>query len=359
MTYTVEKGAASANEFHGRDILLAQLTATAASLVSLAATMEAHAGRELRAPKSSARRVASPKVSLATPDLFARASPRPPAANIEGGEPSVAASPPEVASPVALLVYVAGCVGLRRLSRRLAREHTLSPTEGCCYKIGVVTRARSASTDMKDHDLSGRISALGTDRYGGTVVDAWGGTHAVDGHAAWSLCALGVKKPPSDPRIAIRTRCIEISLPAGASVRAFDASLRRALAPHALHERFPYEARHTNYADLGERRRRDLAREIYVGIDPIAGGDMLVAAVERAMTAYEQNGSTSPGDRAPAGRQHIDRNPSPPADMMPGCESRRSAGERKPKNGKLRKPMSAIQHRAMHARQRAQERWRP
>lgn len=240
-----------------------------------------------------------------------------------------------------MLVYWIGCAGLQTAAQRLGPGQRID-------RIGCTT----------ERDLADRLSATSADAYGSWARDATGVLASEPGFERWIMQRIGATRGALDPAVMVRTRSIEIQLPAGMTRRWFDRALHTALSPWCLATRIPAATRYTRYSVGVERMSKAL--ELYVGLDPRYDGDRLLALVEKILKSY----------RAKAAQSHPDARSAPvpkscatmaraiggPARETKSLDQERVAPSRLPvAKTRLRiQTMSPAQRRAMRARLKQQ-----
>ncbi len=121
-----------------------------------------------------------------------------------------------------MLVYWIGCAGLQTAAQRLGPGQRID-------RIGCTT----------ERDLADRLSATSADAYGSWARDATGVLASEPGFERWIMQRIGATRGALDPAVMVRTRSIEIQLPAGMTRRWFDRALHTALSPWCLATRIP------------------------------------------------------------------------------------------------------------------------
>lgn len=164
-----------------------------------------------------------------------------------------------------IFVYVLGSAGLLALSRSYGHP---------VFKIGTTN----------DADFDKRTAELQGDHYAGTVRTG-NGTVLEPGFDNWVVAAIATSGVVRDEGLIILPRTIAVDLPDGMSARQFDAALRRALAPRAIHRRkcANQPARLTAYITGGNQKtpRLSAATELYeFSPRSKANGDALIRMIE-------------------------------------------------------------------------------
>lgn len=188
-----------------------------------------------------------------------------PATRLSTARANVVSKSAHATAENAIFCYVLGCAGCRRLSNMFGHH---------IYKIGT----------SNDPDFSKRLHELQGDGYGALVQD---GTRFVKepGFDKWVSLAIATSGQPGNAAIKVLPRAIKVTLPQTMTSRTFDARLRKALTPRALHLRNDpgKPGRYTSYIEDGDEDHPRISRATeFYEFSPRNkdDGDMLIQAIE-------------------------------------------------------------------------------